>query len=130
HRDHDEAVGTVGEAPASIVVAEGPEEVPGLVVKDETKIAYVTQTTLSVSDCTRTVSALKARWPHIKGPPKDDICYATTNRQAAVSAWSAEVDVVLVVGSRNSSNSRRLVETAEAAGKRGYLIDNSTEIDP
>ena len=129
HRNHDEAVGTVGEAPGSIVVVEKPEEVPGLKVGNEDKIAYVTQTTLSVSDCARTVAALKARWPHIKGPAKDDICYATTNRQGAVSTWSPEVDVVLVVGSRNSSNSRRLVETATLAGKAAYLIDDERELE-
>ncbi len=130
HRNHDEAVGTVGEAPGSIIVVESPDEVPGLKVGNEVKIAYVTQTTLSVSDCAKTVAALKARWPDIKGPAKDDICYATTNRQAAVSTWSAEVDLVLVVGSRNSSNSRRLVETATSAGKPAYLIDDEHELDP
>ncbi|MFI5378883.1 MAG: 4-hydroxy-3-methylbut-2-enyl diphosphate reductase [Tepidisphaerales bacterium] len=130
HRNHDEAVGTVGEVPGSIIVVEKPEEVPGLHVSNEEKIAYVTQTTLSVSDCARTVAALKARWPNIKGPAKDDICYATTNRQAAVSTWSPGVDMVLVVGSRNSSNSRRLVETAVSAGKPAYLLDDERELDP
>ncbi len=129
HRNHDEAVGTVGEAPGSIVVVERPEEVPALKVPDEDRIAYVTQTTLSVSDCARTVAALRARWPHIKGPAKDDICYATTNRQGVVSTWSPEVDLVLVVGSRNSSNSRRLVETAKTAGKSAYLIDDQREVE-
>ncbi|MGA2500017.1 MAG: 4-hydroxy-3-methylbut-2-enyl diphosphate reductase [Tepidisphaeraceae bacterium] len=130
HRNHDEAVGTVGEAPGSIIVVEKPDDVAGLRVSNQEKIAYVTQTTLSVSDCALTVAALKARWPHIKGPARNDICYATTNRQAAVSTWSPEVDVVLVVGSRNSSNSRRLVETATAAGKPAYLIDDEHELHP
>jgi 4-hydroxy-3-methylbut-2-enyl diphosphate reductase len=130
HRNHDEAVGTVGEAPGHIHVVEGPEEVARLDVPDDAKVAYVTQTTLSVADCARTVAALKQRWPGIKGPPREDICYATTNRQAAVSTWTPEVDLVLVVGSTNSSNSRRLVETARAAGKPAYLIDDDTQLDP
>ena len=130
HRNHDEAVGTVGEAPQSILVVESPAEVANLVLKDESRIAYVTQTTLSISDAARTIEALKKRWPHIVAPPKEDICYATTNRQGAVSTLSPEVDLVLVVGSRNSSNSRRLVETAQAAGKQAHLIDDASELDP
>jgi 4-hydroxy-3-methylbut-2-enyl diphosphate reductase len=130
HRNHDEAVGTVGEAPGSIIVVESPEEVMSLKVPDESKVAYVTQTTLSVADAMRTIAVLKKRWPHIKAPPREDICYATTNRQSAVSAWSSEVDVVVVVGSKNSSNSRRLVETAELAGRKGYLVDEACELRP
>ncbi|HSV12757.1 MAG TPA: 4-hydroxy-3-methylbut-2-enyl diphosphate reductase, partial [Tepidisphaeraceae bacterium] len=130
HRDHDEAVGTVGEAPANIIVVESPEEVAQLNVPDPNKLAYVTQTTLSISDAMRTISALKARFPNIKAPPKEDICYATTNRQNAVSDLSPEVDLVLVVGSRNSSNSQRLVETAKLAGRSAYLIDDESELDP
>jgi 4-hydroxy-3-methylbut-2-en-1-yl diphosphate reductase len=130
HRNHDEAVGTVGEAPESVVVVEGPEDVAKLSVPDPDKIAYVTQTTLSVSDAVRTIAALKARFPNIKAPPKDDICYATTNRQAAVTEMAPEADVVLVIGSRNSSNSQRLVDRAREAGKAGYLIDDESELDP
>jgi 4-hydroxy-3-methylbut-2-enyl diphosphate reductase len=130
HRNHDEAVGTVGEAPAAVVVVERPEDVAGVRVADEDRVAYVTQTTLSLADAKRTIEALKARFPHMKAPAKDDICYATTNRQNAVSVLSGEVDVVLVIGSHNSSNSRRLVETAQSAGKRGYLMDSAAELDP
>lgn len=130
HRNHDEAVGTVGEAPQAITIIEGPEDVAKLNFPPDAKLAYVTQTTLSVADAERTIAALKQRWPRIKAPPKEDICYATTNRQSAVSVLSPEVDLVLVIGSRNSSNSRRLVETAELAGKRGYLIDDTSELDP
>ena len=124
HRNHDEALGTVGEAPESVVVVEGPEDVAKLVVKDPEKLAYVTQTTLSVSDAVRTIGALKARFPDIKAPPKDDICYATTNRQQAVTEMAPEAQVVLVIGSRNSSNSQRLVDRAREAGKAAYLIDD------
>ncbi len=90
----------------------------------------MTQTTLSISDAMRTISALKNKYPNIKAPPKEDICYATTNRQNAVSGLSPEVDLVLVVGSRNSSNSQRLVETAKLAGRAAYLIDDQSELDP
>ena len=130
HRDHDEAVGTVGEAPDSIIVVESPEEVEQLPFPPTAKLAFVTQTTLSVSDAMRTISALKAKYPNIKAPPKEDICYATTNRQSAVSDLSPEVDLVLVVGSKNSSNSQRLVETAKLAGRPAYLIDDQSELDP
>jgi 4-hydroxy-3-methylbut-2-enyl diphosphate reductase len=128
HRDHDEAVGTVGEAPDSIIVVESAEEVQSLQVPDPDRVAFVTQTTLSVSDAERIIAALKARFPGIRHPSKDDICYATTNRQAAVSELAPEADVVLVVGSRNSSNSLRLVERAREAGKPGYLIDDESEL--
>jgi 4-hydroxy-3-methylbut-2-enyl diphosphate reductase len=130
HANHDEALGTVGEAPHNIIVIESPEAVPHLSVPDETKVAYVTQTTLSVSEAQRTIEALKARFPHIKAPPKEDICYATTNRQKAVAVLSPEVDLVLVIGSKNSSNSQRLVDTAREAGKRAHLIDDTRELDP
>jgi 4-hydroxy-3-methylbut-2-enyl diphosphate reductase len=130
HRNHDEAVGTVGEAPDRIIVVESAEEVEKLQLPDESKLAFVTQTTLSVSDAQRVIDALKKRFPNIRHPVKDDICYATTNRQAAVTEWSPDADVVLVVGSKNSSNSRRLVERAEEQGRPAYLIDNETEIDP
>jgi 4-hydroxy-3-methylbut-2-en-1-yl diphosphate reductase len=130
HRNHDEAVGTVGEAPDSIVVVESPKEVESLQVPDANKVAYVTQTTLSVMEANRIIEALKARFPKIKAPPREDICYATTNRQMAVSALSPEVDLVLVVGSRNSSNSQRLVDTAKQAEKAAYLIDDASGLRP
>ncbi len=130
HRNHDEAVGTVGEAPESVIVVESPEEAAMLVVPDERKLAFVTQTTLSVSEATRTIAALKLRFPDIRHPAKDDICYATTNRQSAVNDLATEVDVVLVVGSQNSSNSKRLVETAKERGKSAHLIDDEAELDP
>jgi 4-hydroxy-3-methylbut-2-enyl diphosphate reductase len=129
HRNHDEAVGTVGEAPASVVVVEGPEDVEKLRIADPDKVAYVTQTTLSVSDAVRTIAALKARFPNVKAPPKDDICYATTNRQNAVTELAPDADLVLVIGSRNSSNSQRLVDRAREAGKAAYLIDDASELD-
>lgn len=129
HRNHDEAVGTVGEAPGSIVVIESAEDVAQLRVPDPTKVAYVTQTTLSVAEAASTIEALKAKFPAIVGPKKGDICYATTNRQSAVRELSREVDVVLVIGSKNSSNSKRLVETAKATGRPAYLIDDQSEME-
>src|SRR6185312_2629693 len=130
HATHDEAIGTVGEAPDAITVVESPEDAARVKVKNPHKMAYVTQTTLSLYDAQRIIDALKARFPHIKAPPKEDICYATTNRQNAVAEVGPEVDLVLVIGSRNSSNSQRLVETAHQAGKAAYLIDDQTELDP
>ncbi|MDB5325101.1 MAG: hydroxymethylbutenyl pyrophosphate reductase [Phycisphaerales bacterium] len=130
HHDHDEAIGTVGEAPNNIVIVESAEEAEALQVPPGTKLAFVTQTTLSVSDLTKILDVLKRRFPGIRRPEKDDICYATTNRQNAVSAWSSDVDVVLVIGSQNSSNSQRLVDRAVEAGKRGYLIDYARELQP
>jgi 4-hydroxy-3-methylbut-2-en-1-yl diphosphate reductase len=130
HANHDEAVGTLGEAPNAMYLVESPEDVDKLQIGNPEKIAFVTQTTLSVADAARTTAALKAKFPHIRGPAKDDICYATTNRQMAVSQLSPEVDLVLVVGSKNSSNSLRLVETAREAGKDAFLIDDQAEIDP
>jgi len=128
HRRHDEAVGTVGEAPSSIMVVESVEDVAALDLPPDEPLAYVTQTTLSVADTARIVEALKARWPGIRGPAKEDICYATTNRQQAVATLCREADLVLVIGSRNSSNSRRLVETAVACGRPAYLIDDASEL--
>ena len=130
HRKHDEAIGTVGEAPESIVVVESPEEVERLQVPDADKVAYVTQTTLSVYDASRIITALKKKFPNIKAPPREDICYATTNRQNAVTELGQEADLVLVIGSKNSSNSQRLVETARQLGKDAYLIDDEAELDP
>jgi 4-hydroxy-3-methylbut-2-enyl diphosphate reductase len=130
HAKHDEAVGTVGEAPDAITVVESVEDVERLEVKNPNKMAYVTQTTLSLYDAQRIIDALKARFPNIKAPPKEDICYATTNRQNAVAEVAPDVNLVLVIGSRNSSNSQRLVETAHQAGKAAYLIDDQSELDP
>jgi 4-hydroxy-3-methylbut-2-enyl diphosphate reductase len=130
HRNHDEAIGTVGEAPDSIIVVESPEEVAALEVANPHKLAFVTQTTLSISDAQRIIAALKERFPDIRYPAKDDICYATTNRQSAVTQLSPEADLVLVIGSKNSSNSKRLVERAIEQGVPGYLIDDQSEIDP
>src|SRR5215213_2874799 len=129
HRGHDEAVGTVGEAPHAIRVVESAEEVAALEVPDPRKVAYVTQTTLSVSDANRIIAALKEKFPKIIAPPKDDICYATTNRQDAVTQLAPEADLVLVIGSRNSSNSRRLVERAKEAGKAAHLVDDVSELE-
>ena len=130
HKKHDEAVGTVGEAPDKITVVETEQDVENLVVPDANKVAYVTQTTLSVGDAQRMIAALKRKFPNIKGPPREDICYATTNRQNAVTQFGGEADVVLVVGSRNSSNSQRLVDTAKDQGKDAYLIDDERQLDP
>ncbi len=130
HKNHDEAIGTIGEAPDSMLVVESPEEVEKLNIPADRKLAYVTQTTLSIYDANRIVDALKVKFPHIISPPKEDICYATTNRQNAVSVLSPEVELVLVIGSKNSSNSKRLVETADANGIPGYLIDDAAEMDP
>jgi len=130
HRKHDEAIGTVGEAPQHISVVESPEEAQTVTVPDPTKVAYVTQTTLSIFDANRIIAALKQRFPNIRSAPKEDICYATTNRQNAVSQLSREADLVLVIGSKNSSNSLRLVETAKELGKPAYLIDDQSEINP
>jgi 4-hydroxy-3-methylbut-2-en-1-yl diphosphate reductase len=130
HRNHDEAIGTVGEAPESIVVVESPEDVERLEIPDPNRLAYVTQTTLSLGDAERIIRALKAKFPNIKAPPKEDICYATTNRQNAVNELAPEVDLVLVIGSKNSSNSQRLVDTAKDVGKDAYLIDDVRELQP
>jgi 4-hydroxy-3-methylbut-2-enyl diphosphate reductase len=130
HKEHDEAIGTLGEAPHAITIVETEADIAALNLPDPNRVAYVTQTTLSVSDAARLIAALKTKYPNVKGPPKEDICYATTNRQSAVSAWSGDVDLVLVIGSQNSSNSRRLVETAKEQGRSAYLIDDQSQLDP
>ena len=130
HKDHDEAVGTVGEAPDNIVVVESAEEVEKLSFPEGTKLCFVTQTTLSLLDAMSVISALQKKFPDIKPPPKDDICYATTNRQMAVKELGVEADLVLCIGSQNSSNSKRLVEMAHQEGKAAYLIDDESELDP
>ena len=128
HQGHDEVIGTMGEAPEAIHLVETPEEVDSLVVADESKVAYLTQTTLSVDDAERIIRRLKERFDQIVGPPKEDICYATQNRQEAVSILSPEVDVVLVLGSQNSSNSQRLAELADERGVRARLIDGTENV--
>jgi 4-hydroxy-3-methylbut-2-enyl diphosphate reductase len=130
HKDHDEAVGTVGEAPDAIIVVESPEDVERLQIPAGTKLCYVTQTTLSLLDAMSIIGALQKKFPGIKPPPKDDVCYATTNRQMAVKHLGEEADLVLVIGSQNSSNSKRLVEMAHQEGKAAYLIDDQSELDP
>ncbi len=129
HEGHDEVIGTMGEAPQAIVLVESPEDVDRLQVADDAKLAYLTQTTLSVDDANRIIARLRQRFPRIANPPKEDICYATQNRQEAVRLLSQEADVVLVLGSQNSSNSRRLVELAQESGKAAHLIDGARDID-
>jgi 4-hydroxy-3-methylbut-2-enyl diphosphate reductase len=128
HAGHPEVEGTMGQAGAGMHLVESVEDVARLKVKDESNLAYVTQTTLSMDDTARIVAALRARFPDIRGPKKDDICYATQNRQDAVKALAKSVDVMLVVGSRNSSNSNRLREVAEGQGVRSYMINGPEDI--
>ena len=131
HEGHEEVIGTTGQAPEHIHLVDGVEEAATIQVRDPAKVAYLSQTTLSVDETNVTVEALRKRFPLLQGPPSADICYATQNRQVAVKEIAAESDVVLVVGSRNSSNSVRLVEVARDAGARGaYLVDDASEIDP
>ena len=128
HEGHDEVIGTMGEAPASITLVETPEEVANLTLPDDAKIAYLTQTTLSVDEAGRAITALKQKYPRIESPPKEDICYATTNRQDAVKQLATQADVVIVLGSQNSSNSRRLREIGESIEKPAFLIDGANEL--
>jgi 4-hydroxy-3-methylbut-2-enyl diphosphate reductase len=130
HEGHDEVIGTMGEAPEAIVLVETPADVAKLKVADERKVAYLTQTTLSVDDANRIIDRLKQRFPHIAAPPKDDICYATQNRQEAVSMLAGEADVAIVLGSQNSSNSQRLAELARERGIRAYLVDGPGDLQP
>jgi 4-hydroxy-3-methylbut-2-enyl diphosphate reductase len=130
HEGHEEVVGTTGEAPARVRLVDGPAEVDSVQVRDPDRVAWLSQTTLSVDETNETVAALRERFPLLLDPPSDDICYATQNRQAAVKEMAREADVVLVVGSPNSSNSVRLVEVAKEAGARAaYLVDDATGID-
>jgi 4-hydroxy-3-methylbut-2-enyl diphosphate reductase len=129
HAGHEEVVGTSGEAPTAVVVVETLEQARAVEVPDPARVAYVTQTTLSVDETAEIIAALRERFPAIVGPRKDDICYATTNRQRAVKDMLSEIDVLLVIGSGNSSNSARLVETARAADVASYLIEDQSEID-
>ena len=128
HEGHDEVVGTMGEAPDAIILVDSPEEVDRLDLAADTKLAYLTQTTLSVDDANRIIERLKQRFPSIVGPPKEDICYATQNRQEAVRILSTEVDLVLVIGSQNSSNSQRLKELALEHQVPGQLIDGPDDL--
>ncbi|MHC4413856.1 MAG: 4-hydroxy-3-methylbut-2-enyl diphosphate reductase [Planctomycetota bacterium] len=129
HADHQEIIGTTGEAPDAIQVVSSPQDIPQLHIEDPKKLVYLTQTTLGMDDAATIIEGLRKAFPHIKDPPSEDICYATTNRQKAVRAIAPECDLVLVVGSKNSSNSVRLTEIAEATGTRAYLIDDTSELE-
>lgn len=128
HEGHDEVIGTMGEAPESITLVESTEDVDQLAFGPNDKLAYLTQTTLSVSEASAVIDRLKLRFPQIESPPKEDICYATTNRQDAVTLLAQQADVVIVLGSQNSSNSRRLMEIGVSLGKRSYLVDTVSEL--
>ena len=130
HRRHVEVIGTLGEAPEAITVCETVAEVEALQLPDPDRVAYITQTTLSLDDCRAMVAALRRRYPNVKEPAKDDICYATTNRQNAVRAMAPKCGTVLVVGAPASSNANRLVEVAAALGSRAYLIESAEDIRP
>lgn len=128
HEGHDEVIGTMGEAPESITLVESPDDVDRLLFPPDAKIAYLTQTTLSVSEAQAVIDRLRQRFPHIECPPKEDICYATTNRQEAVSTLADKADIVIVLGSQNSSNSRRLMEIGASFGKQSWLVDGVDEL--
>jgi 4-hydroxy-3-methylbut-2-enyl diphosphate reductase len=130
HRDHDEVIGTLGEAPEFSVLVETVQDVERLKVKDPAKTCYLTQTTLSLDETRDIIEALRKKFPGIKHPPAQDICYATENRQLGVKAVAPETDVLLVVGSKNSSNSKRLVEVCQGAGIPAYLVDDHSEVRP
>jgi 4-hydroxy-3-methylbut-2-enyl diphosphate reductase len=131
HRNHEEVEGTAGEAPEHVQLVDGPQAVDSVSVRDPSRVVWLSQTTLSVDETMHTVARLRERFPELADPPSDDICYATQNRQVAVKAMAPDCDLVLVVGSPNSSNSVRLVEVALNAGARcAYLVDCHTEIDP
>ncbi|NBM18340.1 4-hydroxy-3-methylbut-2-enyl diphosphate reductase [Streptomyces sp. GC420] len=130
HEGHEEVIGTSGEAPDHITLVDGPEDVASVTVRDESKVVWLSQTTLSVDETMETVDRLKEKFPQLVSPPSDDICYATQNRQIAVKQMGADADLVIVVGSQNSSNSKRLVEVALGAGaKDAHLVDFASEID-
>jgi 4-hydroxy-3-methylbut-2-en-1-yl diphosphate reductase len=128
HEGHEEVEGTMGEAPQAFVLVETEEDVDRLELPDPDRVAFLTQTTLSVDETDRIIRRLRERFPNITGPKSDDICYATTNRQMAVRQMARECDLVLVIGSRNSSNSNRLVEVARDHGADSHLIDNETQV--
>ena len=129
HEGHDEVLGTMGEAPESIVLVEDEKDVDQLSFRPESRLAYLTQTTLSVDDANRVITKLRDRFPHIVSPPKEDICYATQNRQEAVGKLSSQADIVVVLGSQNSSNSQRLRELAAEKGIKAVLVDGPHELE-
>jgi 4-hydroxy-3-methylbut-2-enyl diphosphate reductase len=129
HKDHDEVIGTLGEVPDRSYLVETLEDVDRLEVPDATRVRYLTQTTLSLDETRDLISRLKERFPHLQGPPAQDICYATENRQMAVKAISEAIDLLLVVGSENSSNSKRLVEVGDNFGVRSYLVNDCSDVD-
>ncbi|MFD6925816.1 4-hydroxy-3-methylbut-2-enyl diphosphate reductase [Streptomyces sp. NPDC059944] len=130
HEGHEEVIGTTGEAPDHITLVDGPDDIATLSVRDESKVAWLSQTTLSVDETMETVDALKTRFPHLTSPPSDDICYATQNRQMAVKKLAEQAELIIVVGSKNSSNSVRMVEVALNAGApTAHLVDFAHEID-
>ncbi|TDW21847.1 4-hydroxy-3-methylbut-2-enyl diphosphate reductase [Kribbella kalugense] len=129
HPDHEEVVGTMGEAPDHVIVVAGPTEAETVQVPDPTKVGYAMQTTLAVEEATETAAVLRRRFPTLTGPRRDDICYATSNRQAGVREIAEQSDLVIVLGSQNSSNSRRLAEVAEAAGTPAVLVDDASEVE-
>jgi 4-hydroxy-3-methylbut-2-enyl diphosphate reductase len=128
HKGHPEVAGVMGIRPDIIQIVDTVEDVEKVRVKDPEKLVYLTQTTLSVDECKEVISALKKKFPKIRAPPRDDICYATTNRQAAIRSAAKSCDIIIVVGSKNSSNSNRLVDTARSLGIDAYLVDNLKEI--
>lgn len=131
HEGHEEVVGTAGEAPDHVQLVDGPDSVDAVTIRDPNKVVWLSQTTLSVDETMETVARLRERFPTLQDPPSDDICYATQNRQGAVKAMAPECDLVIVVGSRNSSNSVRLVEVALGAGAdAAYLVDYAEDVDP
>ena len=130
HEGHDEVIGTMGEAPEAMILVETAEDVDQLDIEDDAKVAYLTQTTLSVDDANKIIERLRARFTNLVNPPKGDICYATQNRQEAVRKLAIEANVCLVLGSQNSSNSQRLRELAEDTGVEAYLIDGASDINP
>ena len=129
HEGHEEVVGTMGEAPEATILVQDVAEAEALDLPTDTRIAYITQTTLSVDETSEIIAVLRRRFPQVYAPRKEDICYATSNRQWAVKEMLAEIDLLLVLGSKNSSNSNRLVDVARASGVAGHLIDDETEID-
>ena len=131
HEGHEEVVGTAGEAPGHVILVDGPDDVARVKVRDPSKVVWLSQTTLSVDETMDTVNRLRERFPQLQDPPSDDICYATQNRQLAVRQMAPETDLMIVVGSRNSSNSVRLLEVAlEHGAGAGHLVDYAEEIDP
>jgi 4-hydroxy-3-methylbut-2-enyl diphosphate reductase len=130
HAGHEEVVGTTGQSPDRTILVESVDQARTVEVPDADRLTYLTQTTLSVDETDEIVRVLKHRFPSISAPPKDDICYATQNRQDAVKVVASRADVVLVIGSKNSSNSNRLVEVSRALGTPAYLVDDETEVDP